>query len=160
MQKLTPFLWFNDKAEAAVDFYVGIFPDARIDKVLRYSQTGPGPEGSVMTIAFTLAGQQYTALNGGPRFSFNGAISFVIDCGHQAEIDYYWEELGAGGQYHACGWVTDRFGLTWQVVPRCLPELLGHADPAVSERVMQAMLTMTKLEIAPLERVARQASEV
>lgn len=154
MQNITPFLWFNDNAEAAVDFYLGIFADARITKILRYGKAGPGAEGSVMTIAFTLNGLEYTAINGGPMFSFSGAISFVVHCNTQKEVDHYWDKLGAGGQYHPCGWLTDKFGVTWQVVPRQLVQLLDTPDQQQNERVMQAMMKMGKLEIAPLEQAA------
>jgi predicted 3-demethylubiquinone-9 3-methyltransferase (glyoxalase superfamily) len=154
MQNITPFLWFNDNAEMAVDFYLGIFPDAKITKVLRYGKSGPGVEGSVMTITFTLAGLEYTAINGGPMFTFSGGISFVVHCNTQAEVDHYWEKLGEGGQYHPCGWLTDKFGVTWQVVPRQLVQLLDTPDQEQSERVMKTMMKMGKLEIAPLEQAA------
>ena len=154
MQAITPFLWFNDHAETAVDFYLGIFPDAKITSIMRYGKAGPGAEGTIMTIAFTLAGEEYTAINGGPLFSFSGAISFVINCNTQAEVDHYWDTLGAGGQYHQCGWLTDKFGVTWQVVPRQLIELMGTTDQEQNDRVMQAMMKMIKLEIAPLEHAA------
>ncbi len=156
MQNITPFLWFNDNAEKAVDYYLGIFPDAKITTVLRYGKAGPGVEGSVMTISFTLAGLEYTAINGGPMFTFSGGISFVVHCNTQAEVDHYWNKLGAGGQYHPCGWLTDKFGVTWQVVPRQLVQLLDTPDQGQSERVMTAMMKMGKLEIAPLEQAAAQ----
>ncbi|MES2623769.1 MAG: VOC family protein [Pseudomonadota bacterium] len=154
MQNITPFLWFNNNAEAAVNFYLGIFPAATITKTMRYGKAGPGVEGSVMTISFTLNGLEYTAINGGPMFSFNGAISFVIHCNTQPEVDHYWDKLGAGGLFHQCGWLTDKFGVTWQVVPRQLVELLDTPDTQQNERVMQAMMKMIKLEIAPLEQAA------
>ena len=154
MQNITPFLWFTDNAEVAVNYYLGVFPDSKITKILRYGKAGPGVEGSVMTISFTLAGLEYTAINGGPMFSFNGAISFVVHCNTQAEVDHYWEKLGTGGQYHPCGWLTDMFGVTWQVVPRQLVELLDTPDQQQSERVMKVMMKMGKLEIAPLEQAA------
>lgn len=154
MQAISPFLWFNDNAEAAVEFWLGIFPAARITRVLRYGKLGPGAEGSVMTIAFELNGMEYTAVNGGPFHEFNGAISFVIHCDTQAEIDHYWSGLGAGGKLHQCGWLTDRFGVTWQVVPRRLVELLDAPDSGVRERVMGAMLQMVKLDLAVLEQAA------
>jgi predicted 3-demethylubiquinone-9 3-methyltransferase (glyoxalase superfamily) len=152
---VTPFLWFNDNAEQAVDFYVGIFPQASVSKVIRYGKAGPGAEGTVMTIAFSLAGQEFTALNGGPYFTFSGAISFVVHCNTQDEVDHFWTHLGVGGTVHQCGWVTDRFGITWQVVPRQLVALLDTTDAGQYERVMQAMMKMVKLEIAPLEQAAR-----
>lgn len=152
---VTPFLWFNDNAEQAVDFYVGIFPQASVSKVIRYGKAGPGAEGTVMTIAFSLAGQEFTALNGGPYFTFSGAISFVVHCNTQDEVDHFWTHLGDGGTVHQCGWVTDRFGITWQVVPRQLVALLDTTDAGQYERVMQAMMKMVKLEIAPLEQAAR-----
>jgi predicted 3-demethylubiquinone-9 3-methyltransferase (glyoxalase superfamily) len=151
---ITPFLWFNDNAEEAVNYYLSVFPDGYLRKVLRYGKTGPGKEGTVMTMAFTLAGTDYTAINGGPHFTFSGAISFVISCNTQQEIDHFWDKLGAGGQYHQCGWLTDKFGITWQIVPRQLVALLDTLDTAQSERVMQAMMQMVKLEIAPLEQAA------
>lgn len=157
LQPLTPFLWFNDNAEAAVNYYLTVFPDASISKVLRYGKAGPGPEGSVMTMAFQLRGLQFTALNGGPHYSFSGAISFVIHCDTQAEVDHYWDKLGTGGKLHQCGWLTDRFGMTWQVVPRQLVELLDTPDAALAQRVTQAMMQMVKLDIAMLEAAARAA---
>lgn len=154
MQNITPFLWFNDNAETAVNFYLGIFPDAKVGRTLYYGKANPDSEGKVMTIEFTLAGLQYTAINGGPMFSFSGAISFVINCNNQAEVDHYWDKLGTGGQYHPCGWLTDKFGVTWQVVPRQLIELIAAPDKEQSERVMRTMMKMGKLEIAPLEHAA------
>lgn len=155
MQTITPFLWFNDNAEEAVNYYLGIFPDAHIQKTLRYGKSGPGPEGSVMTIAFALAGQNYTALNGGPLYSFSGGISFVVNCTTQTEVDHYWSKLGDGGKYHQCGWLTDRFGLTWQVVPEQLITLMGSSDSAQNARVMKAMMGMVKFDIAQLEQAAQ-----
>lgn len=156
-QAITPFLWFDHAAEAAVEFWLGIFPAARVTKVLRYGKAGPGPEGSVMTIAFELLGMQYTAINGGPLYRMNGAISFVVHCDSQAEIDYYWERLGEGGTVHRCGWLTDRFGVTWQVVPRRLPLLLDAPDPEQRARVTAAMLHMVKLDLPALEAAAGPA---
>lgn len=153
-QPVTPFLWFNDNAETAVNYYMTVFPDSSISKVLRYSKAGPGPEGSVMTMAFSLRGMQFTALNGGPYYSFTGAISFVIHCDSQDEVDHYWDRLGDGGTVHQCGWLTDRFGITWQIVPRQLVELLDTTDAGQAGRVAQAMMKMVKLEIAPLEAAA------
>lgn len=157
MQRITPFLWFDDQAEAAVDFYIGIFPRSSIRKVLRYMKGAPGPEGAVMTIDFVLDGVDYVALNGGPVFTFSSATSFVINCTTQQEIDHYWDKLGAGGSYQQCGWLVDRFGVTWQVVPVQLVELMSSPDASRNERVMHAMLKMQKLDIAALERAAASA---
>ncbi|MCO6441199.1 MAG: VOC family protein [Nitrococcus mobilis] len=160
MQKITPFLWFDGDAEEAAQFYVSVFPSSRISRVLRYGNVGEErhrqPPGTVMTVAFELDGQAFTALNGGPVFEFNQAISFVVDCATQAEVDYYWQRLGEGGDPAAqqCGWLKDRYGLAWQIVPRRLIELLADPDPATADRVMQAMLPMKKLDIAALERAA------
>lgn len=154
-QAITPFLWFNDNAEAAVNHYLGIFPGAKISKVLRYGKGSHGAEGSVMTIAFNLLGLDFTALNGGPYYEFTGAISFVIHCDKQEEVDHYWDKLGEGARIHQCGWLTDKFGVTWQIVPRQLITLLDTTDAAQAQRVMQAMMKMVKLEIAPLEQAAK-----
>jgi predicted 3-demethylubiquinone-9 3-methyltransferase (glyoxalase superfamily) len=158
MQTITPFLWFADLAEDAMNFYVSIFPNSKVNMVTRYGDAGPGPKGSVMTASFELNGQPFTALNGGPRFSFNSAVSFVVPCDSQAEIDHYWEKLGAGGDPSAqqCGWLRDKYGLSWQIVPSVLSELV-KGDPARSNRVMEALLPMKKLDIAALERAAGQA---
>ena len=147
IQKITPFLWFDRQAEEAAKFYVSIFPNSRIVKVVRYGEAGPGPAGSAMTVAFELEGQSFTALNGGPHFKFTEAISFVVHCQTQVEVDGYWEQLSAGGAEVQCGWVKDKFGLSWQIVPTVLPELLGDPDPKKAGRVMQAMMTMKKLDI-------------
>lgn len=151
MQKITPFLWFDDTAEEAMNFYIGIFPDARIGKVTRYGAAGPGKAGAVMTATFSLAGQEFIALNGGPHFHFNEAISFSVDCKSQAEVDAYWSKLTAGGQESQCGWLKDKFGLSWQIVPSRLIELLQDPDPKRSQRVMAAMMKMHKIEISVLE---------
>ena len=158
MQTITPFLWFADVAEDAMNFYVSIFPNSKVNMVTRYGDAGPGPKGSVMTASFQLNGQSFTALNGGPHFSFNPAVSFVVPCDSQAEIDHYWEKLGAGGDPSAqqCGWLKDKYGLSWQIVPSVLSELV-KGDPARSNRVMEALLPMKKLDIATLERAAGQA---
>jgi predicted 3-demethylubiquinone-9 3-methyltransferase (glyoxalase superfamily) len=159
-QKISPFLWFDDQAEPAAEFYVGIFPNSRIVNITRYGSAGQEvhgrPPGSVMTVAFELAGQAFTALNGGPLFKFNEAISFQIDCDTQAEVDHYWDKLSAGGDPNAqqCGWLKDKFGLSWQVVPNALPRLLSNPDPAKAGRVMTAMLAMKKIDIAELERAS------
>jgi predicted 3-demethylubiquinone-9 3-methyltransferase (glyoxalase superfamily) len=151
MQKITTFLWFNDQAEQAANDYVALFPDSSIDAVTRYGAAGPGPAGSVMTVAFKLAGQTYTALNGGPHFQFTPAISQVIHCESQEEVDHYWDKLGAGGAPNQCGWLTDKYGLSWQVVPTILPRLLASGDPKKSQSMMKAMMGMTKLDIQKLQ---------
>jgi predicted 3-demethylubiquinone-9 3-methyltransferase (glyoxalase superfamily) len=152
MQKITPFLWFDDQAEDAAKFYVSIFKNSKLLTVTRYGDGGPRPTGSAMTASFELEGQPFTALNGGPSFRFTEAVSFVVHCDTQQEIDYYWERLREGtnapGQ---CGWLKDKYGLSWQVVPRELPQLLG-GDPIRSGRVMQALMAMTKMELPVLKR--------
>ena len=155
MQKLTPFLWFDSNAEEAVHFYTSVFKNSKIVKVLRYGEAGPGPKGSVMTIAFELDGQSFTAINGGPHFTFSGAVSFVVHCKTQEEVDYYWDKLSAGGKELQCAWLMDKYGLSWQIVPDVLIELLQDKDPAKSKRVMEAMLKMIKIDIPTL----RQAYE-
>jgi len=155
MQKISPFLWFDNQAEEAANFYVSVFKNGKIKKIARYGEAGPGPKGSVMTVAFELDGQEFTALNGGPQFKFNEAVSFVVRCATEAEVDDYWDKLSQGGQTQACGWLKDRFGLSWQVVPNALIELATDPDPAKSQRVMRAMMQMTKIDIATL----RQAYE-
>jgi predicted 3-demethylubiquinone-9 3-methyltransferase (glyoxalase superfamily) len=152
MQKIHPFLWFDTQAEEAMNFYVSIFKNSKIGKVARYGDEGPGPKGSVMTAAFELEGQQFTALNGGPHFKFNEAISFVVDCKSQGEVDALWEKLSAGGEPGQCGWLKDKFGLSWQIVPSVLVELLSDPDPEKSQRVMAAMLKMNKIDIAKLKQ--------
>jgi predicted 3-demethylubiquinone-9 3-methyltransferase (glyoxalase superfamily) len=152
MQKITPFLWFDNNAEEAANFYVSIFKNSRILSVARYGDAGPGPKGTVMTAEFELDGQKFIALNAGPRFKFTEAISFVVNCETQEEIDYFWEKLSAGGEESQCGWLKDKYGLSWQVVPTILRELMGGKDPERSNRVMQALLQMQKLEIEPLKR--------
>ena len=152
MPKISPFLWFNDKAEEAANFYISIFKNSRITSVARYGEAGPGPKGSVMTIAFHLDGQDFVGLNGGPHYAFSPAISFWINCETQEEVDHYWDNLSAGGQALQCGWLSDKFGVTWQVVPSILPKLLQDKDPQKSQRVMKAMLQMVKLDIAALKQ--------
>src|SRR5215813_8769061 len=151
LQKITPFLWFDNQAEEAVNFYTSIFKNSKILTVTRYGDTGPGSKGSVMTIAFQLEGQEFTALNGGPHFKFTEAVSFVVHCQSQQEVDEYWEKLSAGGKESQCGWLKDKFGLSWQIVPDVLIELLGDKDPAKAQRVMKAMLQMTKIDIQKLK---------
>jgi predicted 3-demethylubiquinone-9 3-methyltransferase (glyoxalase superfamily) len=156
MNKITPFLWFNDQAEEAAKFYTSIFKNSRIGKITRYGESGPGPAGSVMTVAFELNGQEFVALNGGPLFKFNEAISFVVNCETQAEVDDYWSKLTAGGEEVQCGWLKDKYGLSWQVVPTVLPELLSDPDPVKAQRVMAAMLQMKKIDIDSLRRAYEQ----
>jgi predicted 3-demethylubiquinone-9 3-methyltransferase (glyoxalase superfamily) len=153
--RVTPFLWFERAAEEAAAFYVGVFPNSRIDAVVRYPEGTPGVAGTVMTVAFRLDGQVFTALNGGPHYRFSPAISFVIDCADQAEIDHYWDALSTGGRVQQCGWLDDRYGITWQVVPRALPQMLQDPDPARAQRVAQAMMTMVKFDLAALQRAQR-----
>lgn len=154
--KITPFLWFADQAEQAVAFYTSLFRHSRVGTVLRYGPAGPGPEGSVMTIDFELEGQAFTALNGGPVFSFDPAISFVVHCEDQAEVDHYWHGLlEGGGQENQCGWLADRYGVSWQVVPAVLLRMLQDADAARVQRVTAAMLQMRKLDVAAFERAYR-----
>jgi predicted 3-demethylubiquinone-9 3-methyltransferase (glyoxalase superfamily) len=159
MQKLTPFLWFNDQAEQAVKFYTSIFKKSKIHKTTRYDKAGEKvsgrPAGSVMTVEFSIEGQDFIALNGGPEFKFTEAISFVINCKTQAEVDWYWKKLSAGGREVQCGWLRDKYGLSWQVVPTVLGDLLSSKDRAKSERVMKAMLGMVKLDINKLKQAAK-----
>ena len=157
MPKITPFLWFDDQAEEAAEFYVSVFPNSPILEVSRYGSAGPRPEGMVMTVSFELDGQRVTALNGGSEFTFSEAVSFLVDCETQDEVDAYWEALTAGGEPGPCGWLRDRFGLSWQIAPTALPRLLADPDREKSQRVMAAMLKMGKIEIAELERAAAAA---
>jgi predicted 3-demethylubiquinone-9 3-methyltransferase (glyoxalase superfamily) len=157
MPKTTPCLWFDTQAEEAAEFYTSVFPNSKILDILRHGAAGPGPEGSVLTVTFSLDGQEYVALNGGPEFTFSEAISFQISCESQEEVDTYWSKLTEGGQEGPCGWLKDRYGLSWQVVPTALPELLADPDPGRSQRAMQAMMGMKKIEIAELQRAADQA---
>ena len=150
-QNITPFLWFDDNADEAVNFYLSIFKDSRLLDTKRYGETGPGPKGTIMTATFELNGQQFIALNGGPRFKFTEAVSFVVKCETQEEIDYYWDKLLDGGEPQRCGWLKDRFGLSWQIVPAQLSELFGGNDPQIAGRVMQAMMQMVKFDIAKLK---------
>ncbi|MGH9619818.1 MAG: VOC family protein [Bryobacteraceae bacterium] len=157
-QKITPFLWFDHQAEEAVNFYISIFEDSRVKTVARYSEAGPGPKGSVMTIAFELAGQEFVALNGGPHFQFTEAISFVVNCETQKEIDRYWEKLLDGGTEIQCGWLKDKYGLAWQIVPTRLFEMLQGGGAEASLRATKAMFQMKKLDLAELERAYRGES--
>lgn len=152
MPKISPFLWFDTQAEEAARFYVSVFPNSRIVTIARYGDAGPGPKGSVMTVAFELDGQEIIALNGGPHFKFTEAISLTIDCKTQEEVDHYWSRLSEGGQESDCGWLKDRYGLSWQVTPTVLGQMLSDPDPARSKRAMEAMLTMQKIDIATLRR--------
>ncbi len=155
MSKITPCLWFDHEGEEAAEFYTSVFEDSRIVHVSRYGEAGPGAAGSAMTVLFELAGQRFLALNGGPAYAgFSEAISFQIDCRSQDEVDDFWQRLSDGGEEGPCGWLKDRFGLSWQVVPSRLPELLGSSDPATAKRVTEAMLKMKKIEIAELEEAA------
>lgn len=151
MGKITPFLWFDDKAEEAANFYVSIFNNAKIHRVSRYAEDSPGTPGTVMTVEFELDGQEFIALNGGPQFTFTPAVSFSIDCATQAEVDRFWDRLSEGGQTSQCGWLQDKYGLSWQVVPSVLPQLLRDDDEKKADAVMQAMLKMTKLDITTLQ---------
>ncbi len=157
MQKITPFLWFNDQAEEAMLYYMSIFKNSKVGSVSRYGDAGPGPSGSVMSATFTLDGQAFMALNGGPQYKFTEAVSFYVNCETQAEVDEYWEKLSAGGEEGPCGWLKDKFGLSWQIVPTVLGELLSDPDPAKAQNVMQAMFQMKKLDIAKLKQAHAQA---
>jgi len=153
--KITPFLWFDDQAEEAVDFYLSVFPNSRVLQVARYGEAGPGPAGSVMTIDFELDGNEFVALNGGPEnFGFDESVSFYINCATQEEVDHYWDALTAGGEEIACGWLKDRYGLRWQVVPDGFPDLLSDPDPERARRAMEAMMGMKKLDLPAMRRAA------
>ena len=152
MQKITPFLWFDNQAEEAVQFYVSVFKNSEIIKIIRYGDNGPGPKGTVMTIGFMIESQEFAALNGGPQFRFSQAISFVVNCRTQEEVDEYWENLSAGGEKQPCGWLKDKFGVSWQVVPGILSEMLNDKDPVKAGRVMAAMLRMNKIDIQVLKQ--------
>ena len=154
MQKITPFLWFDTQAEEAAEFYASIFPKSKILNVARYGEAGPGPKGSVMTVEFELDGQRMIALNGGPHFKFTEAISLSVSCKDQKEVDHYWGKLSQGGQEAPCGWLKDRYGLSWQVNPAILGELLASRDAKKAKRVMEAMLKMKKIDIAALKAAA------
>lgn len=154
VNKITPCLWFDTQGEEAATFYTGVFPNSRITKVSHYNSAGPRPEGTVMLVAFELDGQEFVALNGGPEFTFDEAISFQINCDGQDEVDYYWERLTEGGQESQCGWLKDRYGVSWQVVPEGMDEIFADPDPTRAERAMQAMLGMRKLDLAALRRAA------
>ncbi len=156
MQKITPCLWFDTEGEEAANFYTSIFKDSRILEVARYGDAGPRPAGTVMTVSFEIAGQEFTALNGGPDFKFNEAVSLQVYCESQDEVDSYWDSLVAGGQEQPCGWLKDKYGLSWQIIPTVLIELISDPDQEKSQNVMKAMLQMTKIDIDTLKRAAEQ----
>ena len=156
MRKITPCLWFDTEGEEAAKFYTSVFPNSKIVEITRYGSAGPRPEGTVMTVSFELDGQPFVALNGGPDFKFNEAVSFQVDCKTQEEVDSYWEQLSDGGEEGPCGWLKDRFGLSWQIVPTVLTELISDPDQEKAQRVMAAMLEMKKIDIGELERAAAQ----
>jgi predicted 3-demethylubiquinone-9 3-methyltransferase (glyoxalase superfamily) len=152
VQKIIPFLWFDGKAEEAAQFYTAIFPNSTIGEILRNGPQSPGPEGTALTVTFELEGQRLIALNGGPHYQFSPAISFVVNCETQAEVDHYWDQLSAGGKPIQCGWLNDKFGVTWQIVPTILPKLLTDKEhPDKAKRAMQVMMTMVKLDIKALQ---------
>ena len=155
MQKITPFLWFDNQAEEAMNFYASIFKNSKVGNVSRYGEAGPGPKGSVMVASFELHGLKFTALNGGPQFKFTEAISLYVNCDSQEEVDHYWSKLSEGGQIQQCGWLKDKYGVSWQIIPSALPKLMGDPDREKANRVMQAMLQMKKIDVAKL----RQAYE-
>jgi predicted 3-demethylubiquinone-9 3-methyltransferase (glyoxalase superfamily) len=157
LQKITPFLWFDLQAEEAAGFYASIFPNSKVGKIARYGEAGPGPAGTAMTVEFQLEGQSFIALNGGPHFKFTEAVSFVVNCQTQEEVDHYWSKLSAGGSEVQCGWLKDQFGLSWQIVPTALSELLSGPDAQKSQRVMKALLTMKKLDIRALQQAYQGA---
>ena len=159
MQKITPFLWFDGRAEEAMNFYVSIFRNSKKGKLTRYGDAGPGTKGTVMTAVFQLDGQEFIALNGGPQFKFSEAVSFVVNCKTQKEVDELWEKLSAGGEQQMCGWLKDKFGLSWQIVPTALPELLSDPDPAISQSVMKAMMQMKKIDIEGLKQAKQAATK-
>jgi predicted 3-demethylubiquinone-9 3-methyltransferase (glyoxalase superfamily) len=156
MQKITPFLWFDGKAEEAMRFYVSIFKNSKVGAITRYGDAGPGPKGTVMVVTFQLDGQEFIALNGGPQFTFSPAISFVVNCETQEEVDAFWEKLSEGGEKLQCGWLRDKYGLSWQIVPTVLGEMMQDEDAEKSQRVMKAMLQMNKLDIERLEQAYAQ----
>jgi predicted 3-demethylubiquinone-9 3-methyltransferase (glyoxalase superfamily) len=157
MPDITPWLWFDTEGQEAAEYYTSIFPNSKIIEVTHYGEAGPRAAGSVLTVTFELDGKRFAALNGGPEFTFNEAVSFLIDCADQAEVDYYWERLGDGGEHGPCGWLKDRYGVSWQVIPRRLDELLRDPDSEKAQRVMAAMLQMGKIEVDKLEEAAQAA---
>ena len=158
MQKITPFLWFDGKAEEAMNFYVSVFKNSKVVRVSRYGEAGPGPKGTVMSATFELDGQQFYALNGGPQFTFTPAISLFVNCETQQEVDELWDKLSEGGKKERCGWLKDKYGLSWQIIPSALGKLLGDRDPAKANRVMMAMLQMDKIDIQRLQQAYEQAA--
>ena len=152
MQKITPFLWFNGKAEEAANLYTSVFQNSKIGRIARYGEAGPGPKGTVMSVTFQLDGQEFIALNGGPQFTFSPAVSFLVSCETQEEVDRLWEKLSEGGEKRNCGWLQDKYGLSWQIVPAALGKMLHDKDPEKSKKVMKAMLQMGKIDIARLEQ--------
>jgi predicted 3-demethylubiquinone-9 3-methyltransferase (glyoxalase superfamily) len=158
MQKITPFLWFDGKAEDTMNFYVSVFKNSKVVRVSRYGDGGPGPKGTVMSATFELDGQQFYALNGGPQFTFTPAISLFVNCETQQEVDELWEKLSEGGKKERCGWLKDKYGLSWQIIPSALGKLLGDKDHAKANRVMMAMLQMDKIDIQRLQQAYDQAA--
>ena len=158
MQKITPFLWFDGNAEEAANFYTSIFKNSKMGKISRYGDAGPGAKGSVMSVTFQIEGQEFFALNGGPQFKFTPAISFFVNCETQQEVDDLWEKLSAGGRTDRCGWLQDKYGLSWQIIPKVLSQLLGDKDPQRAKRAMQAMLQMTKIDGNALQQAAEGKS--
>lgn len=157
MQKITTFLWFDNQAEEAVELYVSLFKNSKIGSISRYGDAGPGPKGSVMMVQFELDGQQFMALNGGPAYKFTPAISLFVNCETQQEVDELWDKLSEGGRKDRCGWLTDKYGLSWQIIPNALMKLMSDPDPETSQRVMKAMLQMDKIDIAGLQRAHQQS---
>jgi predicted 3-demethylubiquinone-9 3-methyltransferase (glyoxalase superfamily) len=155
MQKITPFLWFDGKAEEAAEFYTSVFKNSKMLNIARYGDAGPGPKGTVMMATFQIEGQEFMALNGGPQYTFSPAISFYVNCETQAEVDGLWDKLSAGGREVQCGWLQDKYGVSWQIVPKTLMELMKDKDPVKSQRVFKAMLQMTKIDIEGLKRAYR-----
>jgi predicted 3-demethylubiquinone-9 3-methyltransferase (glyoxalase superfamily) len=158
VQKITPFLWFDNQAEEAVNFYISLFKNSKVNTTKRYGDAGPGPKGSVMIVSFQLEGQDFIALNGGPSFKFTPALSLYVDCETQDEVDQLWENLSAGGRKDRCGWLQDKYGLSWQIIPRALQQLMSDPDPKKSASVMQAMLQMDKIDIEALKRAHEKAA--
>lgn len=156
MQKITPFLWFDDKAEEAANLYVSIFKNSKIKSISRYGEPGPGPKGQVMTVSFELESVEFTALNGGPHYHFTPALSLFVDCETQEEVDELWEKLSAGGRKDRCGWLVDKYGLSWQIIPNVLMKLMSDPDPKKSARVMKAMLQMEKIDIQRLQQAYQE----
>ena len=157
MQKITPYLWFDNQAEEAANFYTSIFKNSKVVDVQRYGEVGPGPAGTAMIVTFELEGQEYLALNGGPQFKFTEAISLFVNCETQEEVDYLWAKLTEGGEESQCGWLKDKYGLSWQIIPTALMDLMSDPDPEKAGRVMQAMLQMKKIEIADLQKAYEQS---